>query len=179
MIFSKADSSRNLSSSGTAMSSTIRKRSCALVAMEAQIQSVEDCASGGHTKEGFEMRILVPKHCGDAVAAFDAQPCESFRETARSIVEGTIAGAHESAVRAAGYDFNVGELFAGALEERGEQERVVHHGPVHVTPLGNGRPAADTITFDVGKRDLAGRASESESRRRRLAHRMMPVRGRA
>src|SRR5580704_8650962 len=152
MIFSKADSSRNLSSSGTAMSSTIRKRSCALVAMEAQIQSVEDCASGGHTKEGFEMRILVPKHCGDAVAAFDAQPCESFRETARSIVEGTIAG---------------------------EQERVVHHGPVHVTPLGNGRPAADTITFDVGKRDLACRASESESRRRRLAHRMMPVRGRA
>ena len=129
------------------------------VRMESQIQRMKDRAGGRHAEEGFEVCILIPEHRSDAIAALYAKLRESFGEAARSIVEDAIAGADERAVGSARNDFNIGEEFAGALEERGEQERVVHHGPVHVTPLGKSRPAADTTTFDVRWRDLACGAS--------------------
>src|SRR5262249_38290194 len=60
---------------------------CKLMRMEPQVERVHDSSRGGNSKISFDMRVMVPAQCGDAIARREAGALQGFSERPGPVVE--------------------------------------------------------------------------------------------
>ncbi len=99
--------------------------------MKAQVQRVQDAAGAGHAKEGFQVARVVPHHRGHALAGLQSKIREGSGEPPGAAVEIAEALASDGLVRLARDDLNARKNLPGALQNRGQRQREVHHGAAH------------------------------------------------
>ncbi len=107
-----------------------------LLGEEADVQGVTDGADAGDREVGLEVAVMVPGEGPDPVPLVHAELAEAVRETAGPF-GGLPVGVPVDPVREVGHprhDLPVRIEPLGPLEEMGQQQRRVHHQPVHADP---------------------------------------------
>ena len=97
-----------------------------LVIRQAEIQSVQDAAGGGHGEVEFEVAMRVPAERADAVATLQAELREDVPEAVRAGVEIRVGVAMDVVGELAG-QLALGEEAGDTLEDGRDGERIVHH----------------------------------------------------
>ena len=141
--------SRNCSSSGSRLRSTITaavagvaRDVAEIVRVEAQVERVQDETGAGDAEVRLQVRVVVPGERGDAVAALEPELLQPDRELARTAGEVGVGVAMERAVGEARDDLLLREVRLGPAQDRRKRQLVVHHQAVHLTLLSSLRASS-------------------------------------
>ena len=77
------------------------------------------------------MPVIVPRQRTDALAGLDTERCQRVGQLARSREHLAIGLPPSGVVQRDGDDFPRGVIFLGETQQRGNQQRIVHHQAVH------------------------------------------------
>src|SRR5712691_8500393 len=99
--------------------------------MQAEVEGMQDAPGARHAPKCLQMTGVIPHQRGDAVAGMHSKFGERTGKPAGAEVEFAIIGAHDGFVRLAGEDLDVRKYLPGALQERREGKRKIHHGAAH------------------------------------------------
>src|SRR5262249_29529912 len=102
-----------------------------LVRMEPQVERVHDSSSSGNSKIGFDMSVVVPTECRDAVARLEAATLQGFSQRPCPAVEIAVGIAMNAAIGKTGNDLDFAIEPGNALQDGMQRERIIHHGAFH------------------------------------------------
>src|SRR5262249_43722572 len=99
--------------------------------MQTQVQRVIDEARGRYPKVRLQVRAVIPHQRPHPIAALQSRARQRSRKRPCPRADIAVAGAMKRPVGAARDDLDAPEELAGALRDRGDRERVLHHAAEH------------------------------------------------
>src|SRR5258708_17686209 len=106
--------------------------------MQPQIQRMENAPGGGNSEVLFQMDVVVPHQCGNAVATLQSRRRKTLGQLARAQTQVAESLAMQGPALQSRNNLCPTEVFARTLQNGRKRERIIHHGMTGW--VGHGRP---------------------------------------